>query len=122
MAQSLVEARESVQGDRSVGWGLAAEDSDHDDDLVDVAEQVFRIEALIEAQLAAIDPARVLEVRYDDLCIDPGGVLQRVADWLDLEPRRLEGLEPFKSTDQIRLKPDEFSRLEREIRRRFPSD
>ena len=111
-----------MQGDRSVGWGLAAEESDQDDDLIDVADQVFRIEALIEAQLAAIDPAKLLEVRYDDLCVDPAGVVQRVAGWLDLEPQRLEGLGPFESTDQIRMEPDEFGRLEGEIRRRFPSD
>ncbi len=121
VAQSLVEARETVQGDRSVGWGLAAEDSDPDDDLADVADQVFRIEAIIEAQLAAVDPTRVLEVRYSDLCIDPGGVVRRVANWLDLEPGRLDGLEPFESTDKVRLKLDEFGRLEGEIRKRFPS-
>jgi len=119
VAQSLVEARETVQGDRSVGWGLAAEESDHDDDLVDVADQVFRIEELIKSQLAAVDPARVFEVRYDDLCVDPGGVVRRIGEWLDLEPQELEGLEPFESTDQVRLKPEDFGRLEREIRKRF---
>ena len=119
VAQSLLEARETVQGDRSVGWGLAAEESDHDDDLVDVAEQVVRIEALIKAQLAAIDPARVFEVRYDDLCDDPGGVVRRVAKWLGLAPHRLDDLEPFESTDVVRLKPAEFGRLEREIGKRF---
>jgi len=119
VAQSLAEAREAVQGDRSVGWGLASEESNHDDDLVDIADQVSRIEALIEGQLAEVDPARVLEVRYADLCADPGGVVRRVAEWLELEPHRLEELEPFESTDKARLMPEEFGRLEREIRSRF---
>jgi hypothetical protein len=119
VAQSLVHARETVQGDRAIGWGLAAGESDRGDNLADVADQVFRIEVLIEAQFAAVDPTRVFAVDYGDLCADPGGVVTRVAEWLDLEPQRLDELEPFESTDRPRLTTAEFSRLEDEIRARF---
>lgn len=121
VAQSLVEARETVQGDRAIGWGLAAGGPAVDDELADVADQVQRIEALIKDQLCGVEPARVLEVGYGELCDDPRGVVGRVADWLDLVPQRLEDLEPFTSNDRPQLKPAEFDHLRAEIRRRFPS-
>ncbi|NNL98038.1 MAG: sulfotransferase [Acidimicrobiia bacterium] len=119
VAQSLIEARETVQGDRSIGWGLAAGEEASDDSTADVAEQVARIEELIETQLAPVDSARVLEVAYGDLCYDPTGVVRQVGEWLALEPQRLEDLKPFQSTDEARLSPVEFERLQAEIRKRF---
>jgi hypothetical protein len=120
IAQSLLEARETVQGDRAIGWGLAAGQSDSADDIADVADQVLRIEKLIEDQLATVDPARILEVGYHDLCVDPAGVVGRVAEWLGLAPQRLDTLEPFESTDRPRLNLEDFGRLQEEIAERFP--
>jgi hypothetical protein len=120
VAQSLVEARETVQGDRAVGWGLAAGGPAVGDELADVTDQVQRIEALIERQLSGVDPARVFEVGYDELCDDPQGVVGRISEWLGLVPQRLEALEPFTSNDRPRLEPAEFHRLQVEIGRRFP--
>jgi len=119
VAQSLLEAREAVQGDRAVGWGLAAEDSMAGDHLAEVADQVLRIESMLAAQLARVDSTRVLEVGYSEVCADPGGVVSRVADWLGLEPHALEQLSPFESTDERRLGIEEFAQLEDEIGRRL---
>ena len=119
VAQSLIEARATVQGDRRVGWGLGANPergkSDHVDDVVD---QVHRIEQLIAAQLGLVDPATVMEVSYLDLCSNPGAVVGRVGEWLDLVPTTTE-LEPFEPADIPRLHPTEFDRLEAVLEERL---
>ncbi|MDH3605862.1 MAG: sulfotransferase [Acidimicrobiia bacterium] len=122
VAQSLLEAREHVQGDRAVGWGLGASPHPSEGDhLAEVADQVFGIESLVQEAIAHLDPARVLELGYAELCADPTQIVARVAGWLDLAPKDLDELTPFVSTDQARLGGEEFARLGREIRTRFPS-
>jgi len=122
VAQSLLEAREHVQGDRAVGWGLAARSHPSEGDyLAEVADQVFDIESMVEEAIAYLDPARVLEVGYAELCADPSQIVDRVAGWLDLTPKGLGELTPFVSTDQARLSGEEFARLGQEILTRFPS-
>jgi len=123
VAQSLLEARQTVQGDPYAGWGLAAnQEPNGTDRLADVADQVLRIDSMLEAQLAEIDPARVLEVGYTELCAEPAQVVGRVAVWLGMEAQQLEQLEPFVSTDRAQLSATEFGRLQEEIRMRFPPD
>lgn len=122
-AQSLVEARENVQGDRSIGWGLAATAGlDGKDHLVAVAEQVSAIESTLEQQLASVPADRIFEVEYRKLCAEPASVVTAVADWIGLTTRDLDRLQPFRSADTIRLGPTDFARLTAEVSARLSQD
>jgi LPS sulfotransferase NodH len=120
IAQSLVEARQTVQGDPRIGWGLEAEPgAGNADYLASVADQVFRIDRVIEQQLERIDRTLVFEVSYSDLCSNPHDVVGRVGDWLGLESLPTDGLEPFSLADRPRLDPAEFEQLRRALDERF---
>ncbi|MBT8202261.1 MAG: sulfotransferase [Acidimicrobiia bacterium] len=122
VAQSLVEARQVVQGDRRVGWGLGAEGVAGDDDYItDVADQVKRVEQTLDEQLARLPAGVTRQVTYAALCADPAGLVRDVAGWLGVVPADTAGLEPFAVADRPRLEPAEFDRLTEEIGRRFSS-
>lgn len=120
VAQSLVEARQIVQGDRRIGWGLGADGVAEDDDyIIDVADQVYRVEQTLDEQIARLPEGAVKQVSYAALCADPAGLVRDVAGWLGVLPADIDQLEPFTAADQQRLDPAEFDRLTNEIGRRF---
>ena len=47
-----------------------------------ICGQVFYIERNIEEGKAAVAEERVYSVQYEELCIDPGGVLDRISDFI----------------------------------------
>lgn len=72
VARSLIHARETVQGDKKVGWGLQCQEQHcHDDDLgyvQDVCDQVQRNELDLHTQLNGLDQNRVVRIRYESFC------------------------------------------------------
>jgi len=64
----------------------------HGADPVAIAAQLWNDEtALALADLATIDPDRVLRIRYEDLVADPGTVLHTVGTFAGLDPDRHPG-------------------------------
>ena len=75
VAQSLIAAREKVQGDKTVGWGLMAKESSDQQDALsyvdDVCEQIIGIERDLDEQLSQIPADRILEITYEGFCEHP---------------------------------------------------
>jgi hypothetical protein len=70
--------------------------------------------------VARIDPARYLRVRFEDLIADPSGALSTIAAWAELDPRpfrRLDGLPRINVTKRV----PEVSVPVEEIRAVLPS-
>jgi hypothetical protein len=124
VAQSLLKAREVVQGDRRRGWGLGAHDGGYPrdaDPLVDVANQVRYCERELERHLGRIPAGRRMEIAYEDFCADPVrpvlAVWERLCgDWPALRglgaPRTM-ALGRMTQSDRAELPAHEFERLRR---------
>jgi hypothetical protein len=117
VAESLVLAREVVQGSRARGWGLASRESRVVDDPLryvdDVCDQVYEIERRLERQLAAVPGDRVFEVAFEDFCAKPAhAVLQlhRAFPEIPMTAEHVE-LKPFPVAREVRLAPDESARI-----------
>ena len=84
VARSLIHAREVVQGDRKVGWGLQCqEEHSHDESLgyvQDVCDQVTKNEADFTTRLQAIEPDRVIKFQYEAFCEDPSLCIDTIVD------------------------------------------
>ena len=83
VAQSLINARMQVQGDKSVGWGLHSQSSDTTADPLayvdDVCVQVLQIEAELDDQLKDIPNDRIVEFTYEGFCEAPDETLRWIA-------------------------------------------
>lgn len=123
VAQSLLEARKWVQGNRNIGWGLNSIDSSTSsqamDDVEAVCRQVTANEKLLERQREAIGSVRWTDVSYETFCEAPQLVVRQVCS---MHPsigvrsaQRIDGLQPFASTNQDRLGKEEISRIQRTL-------
>jgi len=84
-AQSLMIAREHIQGDAAVGWGLGANRSrsgPKSSPLEDVADQVRFIYERLQEQLDRVPRERVVHVRYEDFCAEPSRLVARMVEVL----------------------------------------
>lgn len=118
IAQSLVVARQAIQGDRTARWGLWSEEAEGRDELacVDaVCAQVERIEETLDRAIEKVGPARFLEVRYEELCRRPADIVREIAVRALRSPvvdaRYLESL-AIRSTNQPRLSARELARID----------
>ncbi len=106
VAQSLIKARQQVQGDKSVGWGLHSHSSDMTGDPLayvdDVCDQVLQIEAELDAQLGHIPPSRIVEFTYEGFCEAPDATLRWIAS-------RISGVQLKDDLVQSELRPFEVS-------------
>ena len=92
IAQSLLLARELVQGSPRTGWGYGAMQEPCDDPIADVVRQVHTIETTITTQRALVDPARILDVDYEDFCVRPNHYAQQIGYRLLDRPREPRAL------------------------------
>lgn len=125
VARSLIKAREVVQGDKAVGWGLQCQEQHANADPLgyvhDVCDQVEKNEQSLTDQLSKIDPQRVIEITYESFCTDPNGCIRQIANRIPALSIRLEartfGPGDFhQSTSQRLTEPEEEI-----IRSRFPN-
>jgi LPS sulfotransferase NodH len=122
VAQSLLQARKTVQGDWSVGWGLGAQRegrSPSTDPMADVVDQVQYCDEQLRAQAKNLPPERVIEIQYEDFCRDPEAhvlaVWERVRAAcpaaMTLDAPATAGLKPLKDTDFATLDESQFQHL-----------
>ena len=127
VAQSLLLAREEIQGDRNIGWGLGCNHiSAHrksDAALHHVAEQVAWIYSTLDQQAYTIPSDRLITIDYESFCHDPNPIISSIYNriWETVPgPSRLpKPLKPFKASQSIRLSPDEFDQLQKLIQHYF---
>jgi hypothetical protein len=87
-AQSLLVARELVQGSRTAAWGALGEDSDDEAGAVRVvARQIAAIERHLDRATDALPADRVIETTYEKFCVDATGVLGRIGERIGARPR-----------------------------------
>jgi hypothetical protein len=120
--QSLIKAREMVQGDREAAWGFGALQSSFNKDkgtdplsyIDDVCQQVYSVEQGITKALEAIDPARQMTITYETFCEKPRNIIQQIAQMVFQYPvseKDLRDLPPFKNTNVQHLPEIEFNRI-----------
>ena len=127
VAQSLLLAREEIQGDRNIGWGLGCNhiSTYHQSDsaLHHVAEQVAWIYAALDQQAHAIPSDRLITIDYESFCHDPNPTILNIYNriWKTVPgPSRLpKSLKSFKASQSIRLSKDEFDQLQGLIQHYF---
>jgi Sulfotransferase family len=108
VAQSLIRAREQVQGDKSVGWGLHSQSSDTTADplkyVEDVGAQILQIEKQLDDQ-----------VTYEGFCEAPAAAIREICQTWPGLPVRDELMErelrPFEASGRITLTDMERERL-----------
>lgn len=122
VVQSLIQSRETVQGDKRVGWGLGANES-FDPLLVEndpyfyvdeICEQVFAVNNELSDELEQVDPSRYIQVSYEDFCQNPSAIVQEVSQRVFgkyLAENSVKGLDPFKNTNRQKLEDEEFERI-----------
>ncbi len=119
VAQSLINARQQVQGDKSVGWGLHSHSSNTAQDPLryvdDVCDQILEIERQLDDQLKHIPADRLIEVTYEGFCENPAESLRWISGRIpgvDLKENLMAAeLKPFKASAQVTLTAAEQQRL-----------
>ncbi len=117
VVQSLIVSRREVQGDVNAGWGLLSRDADPDKpmDYVDVVcEQVHEFQTELDRQLATVDPARVMNLNYRELCANPEQAIRDAFRllWPGDTELAVPRIEPLTHTDRDRLSKAEVDRIQ----------
>jgi hypothetical protein len=119
VAQSSINARAQVQGDKTVGWGLHANSqSDAGDALAyvdDVCDQILQIEQELDEQLAHIPADRIVEITYEGFCESPADAIAAIAAAVPGVRVHTElvqhELKPFQASSGVSLTAEEQQRL-----------
>lgn len=119
VAQSLIIARQKVQGDKSTGWGLQSFSTENNSDPLayvdDVCRQIFEIDQEMNQQLSKVSSSRIVELTYEGFCEDPAHGVRIVADYfagLELNKQaELSRLPPFEVSQKLTLSTEEQQRI-----------
>ena len=120
IAQSLFIARQKIQGNQEIGWGLGADQlSSHqgpDAAFRSVAEQVALIYDGLHQQLQKINSKQVIDVQYEEFCLDPNQIVAQIYDaiWSNLEVPKIQPplIDSFDVSNQVRLSDRSFHKLQ----------
>lgn len=121
IAQSLFIARQKIQGDQEIGWGLGADQLSHhtgrDTALKSVAEQVALIHKTLNEQRCKIPHDRIIDVDYEQFCHNPNQLIQRIYKKIWGNPAELSislpTIKPFDISGDVRLSQDSFEKLKK---------
>lgn len=130
VAQSLIVARQRIQGNKQTAWGLeSTHSSDSRDPLAyvdSVCRQIKTIDREMNRQLATIDSSRVFDMTYESFCETPQQMIAAIAskfDGLELNPAAdLKGLQPFTVSAGLTLSPAEQQRIRQQLGQRSESE
>lgn len=124
VARSLIRARETVQGDKKIGWGLQCQEKHcHEDDLgyvQDVCDQVQRNDLELQTQLGGLDQDTVFWIQYESFCENPNLIVDEIVSTIPQLKRRSD---EFKlGIDALRVSESELLSDEEEeiLSRNFP--
>ena len=125
VAQSLLKAREWVQGNRNIGWGLNSQNATGSDegrsDLEAVCNQVVANEELFETQRGMIASQRWTEITYESFCENPRECVEQLASVVpDIHLRsaqRVKSLTSIPTTNSCVLPARETKQVEQLLSR-----
>lgn len=90
IAQSLLIAREHIQGDKRRKWGVRSRDQADDADplgYVDsVCEQILDVEQRLAEGCRTLAPERVVTINYERFCAEPAGAISEISTRVWGEP------------------------------------
>jgi len=115
-AQSLLQARQMINGAAEAPYGLTTPDAaDGDDPIAGVVAQVKFHADLAAMQEERIGPDRFWRVSYEQFCDDPAALVARAAErlWNDRERPELDlTIEPHRAANRRTLDAETFARIE----------
>lgn len=116
--QSLLEARERYWGNREQWYSIKPDEYQwlkQMPPIEQVAGQVALVSHSMEQDLASLDPARWLQVNYEEFCSNPRQVFEAVNEKLSLQQYRVpwtyQGPESFQVRNEIRLSRAEHQQV-----------
>lgn len=109
VVQSLMEAREMVQGSAEIGWGLASRSNG--DPVDDVIQQVREIRAMVERDA----PPGAIHIDYEHLCEDPTTVVTSIAADTTIPLRNVADIRPLRPANVDRLDGRTLERIRVEL-------
>lgn len=120
VAQSLIIARQKVQGDKAKGWGLQSVSSGEENDPLsyvdDVCRQIVEIDTEMNRQLATVCSERIVEITYEGFCEDPAHTIRQVASGiagLELNTRiSLDAMPAIEISQTLLISNEEQSRIQ----------
>ena len=123
VVQSLLMARETVQGRVERGWGLDSEQLEPGaprEMVIDaVCAQLDRIQEKLDHAAAAAGNRRYLRIKYEDVCSDPGGTVEAVAAFVPevtfrsgVDPRAIG---PFRGRNVMTLPQSEVDYIRQRL-------
>jgi hypothetical protein len=121
VAQSLLIARQHIQGDKRRKWGLRSLDQEVAADplgYVDsVCQQIVEIERKLGEDRRTLPAARFIDVQYEQFCENPADPIAEISNriWgapIDTTIVRRELDATGRSTNQRRVTPEEFERIQ----------
>jgi hypothetical protein len=123
VVQSILQAREYIQGSKAIGWGLGstpvARNTDRSDYVAEACEQVFYVDQKLQHDLDQSARGRSISITYEDFCRAPGATVQHVARvclGIEADVNQLQHeLEPFEMTNQVRLADEEFDLIKQHL-------
>lgn len=121
VAQSLLIARQHIQGDKRRKWGVRSVDQAVVTDALgyvdSVCQQIVEIERKLGEGCRTLSPARFINVQYEHFCENPSGAIVEISSriWgtpIDASIVRRELHLAARSTDQPRVTPEELGRIQ----------
>lgn len=132
VAQSLLIARQQIQGSKALAWGLRSRDQDPARGPLgyvdDVCEQVFAIDRKLQEDQHRLGADRFIDVEYERFCEDPAKSIQEIsrralgAAPVDTTRVRLELAGAAHSTNRRRVSGEEFERIQERVNDLFGRD
>lgn len=128
VVQSLIRARQEIQGTKAIGWGLRSHNSDLSEDplryIDDICAQVYEVECILDEAKTQVPTDRYLQFKYEDFCANPAGVVQMVSKMVfgrELPQTELKDLLPFKESSTRHVSDEEYERIIHCLNRLYPS-
>lgn len=119
VAQSLIIARQKVQGDKATGWGLQSYSTEDPSDplayVEDVCRQIVSIDEEMNRQIETVSECRVVEITYEGFCESPADATRRIVNafkGVKLNPRRNGEIpRPFEVSKKLSISEAEQARI-----------
>ena len=121
LAQSLLIARQHVQGDKRRKWGLRSSDQQNDTDplgYVDsVCRQIVEIERKLREDCGTLSASRFMDVQYERFCENPAAHIAEISNriWgtpIDTTIIQRELAPAVRSSNERRVTQEEFDRIQ----------
>ena len=123
VAQSLIHAREEVQGDKRAVWGLQSRSVHAAHDPLgyvdDICDQLIDIENRLQSQIKQVDSSRIHPIQYETFCRNPAIFLKSLHDKIpEIRLRQNiidQQLKLFSVSTSKPVKDDELARIQQRL-------